>query len=94
MKYHFAVITEPGDSVLRKFAADIDCPALDHPKDVGGRYSVLTVCGMLPALLMGIDAAALRAGAGEALDHALSDKECAPGAGCRVALRARESGQA
>ena len=93
LKHHFAVITEPGDGVLRKFAKDIDCPALDHPKDVGGRYSVLTVCGMLPALLMGIDAAALRAGAGEALDRALSDTESAPAQGAALHFALSKAGR-
>ena len=41
LKHHFAAITEPGDSVLRKFANSIGAPVLDHPTDVGGRYSVL-----------------------------------------------------
>jgi glucose-6-phosphate isomerase len=64
---HFAVVTEPHDSALRKFAGQIGCPALDHPEGVGGRYSVLTICGALPALLMGIDPVALREGAAETL---------------------------
>ncbi len=71
---HFVAITEPRDSALRKFAASIGCPVLDHPLGIGGRYSVLTVVGMLPALLMGLDAAALRAGARAVLERARSAK--------------------
>ncbi|MBV9992324.1 MAG: glucose-6-phosphate isomerase [Alphaproteobacteria bacterium] len=67
LKYHFAVVTEPKDSPLLKFARAIDCPVLDHPTGIGGRYSVLSVVGALPALLMGIDVKALRAGAAETL---------------------------
>ncbi|HEX4860171.1 MAG TPA: hypothetical protein VFV07_02975 [Rhizomicrobium sp.] len=84
LKDHFAAITEPGDSVLRKFASDLGAPVLDHPKNVGGRYSVLTVCGLLPALLMGIDAAGLREGAGLALEHALSDDASLPAQGAAL----------
>jgi glucose-6-phosphate isomerase len=84
LKHHFAAITEPGDSVLRKFANDLGSPVLDHPTDVGGRYSVLTVCGVLPALLMGIDAKALRDGAQAALDHALSDDASLPAQGAAL----------
>lgn len=63
LKHHFAVITEPGASnPLRKFAAEIGCPVLDHPV-IGGRYSVLSTVGLLPARLMGLDPAAIRAGA-------------------------------
>jgi len=88
LKHHFVIITEPGDSVLLKFAGTIDAPVLDHPKDVGGRYSVLTMCGALPAILMGIDMRAVRAGAVEYLSHALSDPqpECAQGAALHFAL--------
>jgi glucose-6-phosphate isomerase len=71
---HFVVITEPRDSALRKFAASIGCPVLDHPIGIGGRYSVLTVVGLLPALLMGLDAGALRAGARAVLERAHSEK--------------------
>lgn len=67
LKHHFAAITEPKDSVLTKFAHDIGCPVLDHPTGIGGRYSVLSMVGVLPALLMGIDVAALRKGAAETL---------------------------
>jgi glucose-6-phosphate isomerase len=65
LKHHFAVVTEQGEkNPLRKLAAEIGCPVLDHPA-IGGRYSVLSVVGLLPARLMGLDAAAVRAGARE-----------------------------
>ncbi len=88
LKHHFVMITEPGDNVLRKFAASIDAPVLDHPTGVGGRYSVLTMCGALPAILMGIDMMALRAGAGDYLSRALTEPEpeCARGAALHFAL--------
>jgi len=88
LKYHFVVITEPGHSALRKFATSIEAPVLDHPKGVGGRYSVLTICGALPAILMGIDMKALRGGAQDYLDYALADAapECAKGAALHFAL--------
>lgn len=60
---HFAVITGPADSPLRRFAGEIGAPVLDHPPDVGGRYSCLTCVGLVPALLLGLDIAAVRAGA-------------------------------
>ena len=74
---HFAVITEPRDSALHKFAIGIGCPVLDHPTGIGGRYSVLTVVGMLPALLLGLDAGALRAGARASTARAPSRKAAA-----------------
>ncbi|MGH6767795.1 MAG: glucose-6-phosphate isomerase [Xanthobacteraceae bacterium] len=40
---------------------------LDHDPGVGGRYSVLTNVGLLPAAVLGLDIDAVRAGATEAL---------------------------
>jgi glucose-6-phosphate isomerase len=75
IKKHFTIITEPHKSPLGDFAADIGAARLDHPTGVGGRYSVLTVVGMLPALLMGLDAKALRAGAQAVLAQTLAAKK-------------------
>jgi len=63
LKHHFAAITEPKKSVLTEFAASMGAPQLDHPLGICGRYSVLSMVGVLPALLMGLDVARLRAGA-------------------------------
>src|SRR5207302_6989183 len=61
----FVAITDPG-SPLETLARDAGFRAvLPHPLDVGGRYAALTVVGMLPAALMGIDARTL-------LDRALA----------------------
>ena len=40
---------------------------LDHDPGVGGRYSVLTNVGLLPAAVLGLDIGAIRAGAAAAL---------------------------
>lgn len=74
LKHHFLVVTEPKPNPLRKFADSIGCAVLDHPTGVGGRYSVLTVVGMVPAILMDIDAAALRDGAEGVLQQMLHAK--------------------
>jgi len=63
LQHHFIAVTEPGGGALRRFADGIGCAVLDHPTGIGGRYSVLTLSGALPALLMDIDPAALREGA-------------------------------
>jgi glucose-6-phosphate isomerase len=77
LKHHFAIVTEPKKSPLADFADSIGAPKLDHPLGVGGRYSVLTIVGALPALLMGLDVKALRAGAQAVLDANLSAKSAA-----------------
>ena len=71
LKHHFAVITEPRKSVLTSFADSMGAPKLDHPLGIGGRYSVLSMVGILPALLMGLDVTRLRAGARTVRDSVL-----------------------
>ena len=77
LKKHFTVITEPHQSALADFADGIGAVKLDHPTGIGGRYSVLSMVGVLPALLMGLDVKALRAGAQAALDEVLNAKSAA-----------------
>jgi len=91
LKHHFAIVTEPKKSPLKDFADSIGAPVLDHPLGVGGRYSVLTMVGILPALIMGLDVAALRAGAQETLDATFAatspaDSTAATGAALHHAL--------
>lgn len=86
LKHHFVIITEPRKNALRDFAESIEAPIVDHPVGVGGRYSVLTVVGVLPALLMGLDVAALRAGANRVLTHALANSADSVPAACGAAL--------
>src|SRR6201991_1762937 len=69
LKKHFTIITEPHQSALADFADSIGAVKLDHPLGVGGRYSVLSMVGLVPGLLMGLDMKALRAGAQAALDE-------------------------
>jgi glucose-6-phosphate isomerase len=82
LKKHFTIITEPHKSALADFADSIGAAKLDHPLGVGGRYSVLTMVGLLPALLMGLDVKRLRAGAQAVLDDVLGAKtpDAAPAA--------------
>jgi glucose-6-phosphate isomerase len=68
---HMIGITEPARSGkrngLRDLLAAYDIPMLDHDPGVGGRYSVLTNVGLLPAAVAGLDIGAVRTGAGRAL---------------------------
>jgi hypothetical protein len=53
----FVAVTDPG-SPLERLAREQGFRAVfPHPADVGGRYAALTVVGMLPAALAGIDGA-------------------------------------
>jgi glucose-6-phosphate isomerase len=86
---HAIAITEPRDNVLRRLATRLGLTILDHDPSIGGRYSVLSNVGLLPALLAGIDAAALRQGAGAVLDETLaatSPRDAAPALGASIAV--------
>lgn len=80
------VVTEPRDNPLRRLAKRFGVPVIAHDPDLGGRYSVLSVTGMLPATLAGVDVRAVRAGAAAALDAALGDDPAAspPAAGAAL----------
>src|SRR5947208_2142404 len=52
---HFVAITDPG-TPLEKLAAERKFRAtFNAPEEVGGRYSALTVFGLVPAALIGVD---------------------------------------
>jgi glucose-6-phosphate isomerase len=68
-KDHIAFVTDPSKGALRPLATAEKIPALDIPANVGGRFSVLSPVGMLPAALIGIDTAKLLDGAGEMADR-------------------------
>src|SRR5262249_51092071 len=59
---------------LRELLAPDRVPVLDHDPNVGGRYSVLTNVGLLPAALAGLDVAAIRSGAATALAPVLEGR--------------------
>ncbi|MDR2107491.1 MAG: hypothetical protein LBO73_03155 [Holosporaceae bacterium] len=71
----FTVITEDKPSSLKQIAAEFGFLCLDHPKTVGGRFSVFSLTGMLPALLCGVDPRRIRAGGSQVLDHRRDDAE-------------------
>ena len=58
-------VTDPKQGALRPLAERLRVPALDIPANIGGRFSVLTPVGTLPAALIGIDVKSLLSGAAE-----------------------------
>ncbi len=66
LKKLFAAVTGPTNSKLRDLFRGLghdDADVLTIPDYVGGRYSVFTSAGLLPAALMGLDVRALLLGA-------------------------------
>lgn len=63
------VITEKTDNPLALWAEEKGVPSLVLDKDIGGRFSVLTPVGMLPAACAGQNVSAYREGARWALQN-------------------------
>ena len=91
----FFGITEPARAGKRNGLRDLlaahDVEMLEHHTGVGGRFSALTNVGLLPAAILGLDIAAIRAGAAQALAPVLgsakpSEVPAAVGAALSVAL--------
>jgi glucose-6-phosphate isomerase len=70
---HLVFTTDPERGALRAIAERERIPALAVPPGVGGRFSVLSPVGLLPAALVGIDVEALLHGASRALERAEAD---------------------
>ena len=67
LKERLYVTTDIG-SPLYNTAAKEGCVCLEMPPEVGGRYSVLTVVGLLPCAVAGIDIDEMMAGAKEEME--------------------------
>jgi glucose-6-phosphate isomerase len=62
LRRHVVVVTENRDGPLYKLAERLGLEIIPHPP-VGGRYSVLSVVGLLPAAIAGVDIERLLSGA-------------------------------
>jgi glucose-6-phosphate isomerase len=66
---HLLLTTDPEKGVLRALAREEDVATLPVPPNVGGRFSVLSAVGLLPAAMVGIDIRELLAGAREMVER-------------------------
>ena len=73
LRQHILAVTESPHGDLARIASALGCEVLHHPA-VGGRYSVLSVVGLLPAALAGVDIEALLAGARDMATRCLAPK--------------------
>lgn len=62
-KDHVVLTTDPAKGPLREISKEEGILAFDVPANVGGRFSVLSAVGLVPAALAGIDIRPLLAGA-------------------------------
>ena len=75
LKDRLYVTTDKTGSPLREMASREGYSCLEMPPEVGGRYSVLTVVGLLPCAVAGIDIDEIMAGAKEEMDTGI-DNSC------------------
>jgi glucose-6-phosphate isomerase len=71
-KDHLVFTTDPKSGTLRGIGESEGIRTFDLPTSVGGRFSVLTPVGLLPAALTGMDVAGLLAGARDMADWVAS----------------------
>ena len=67
------IITENKKSSLFQIASDNQCTILEHEKNIGGRYSVFSNVGMVPAIIAGLDVEKIYAGAFDQLNNISKD---------------------
>ncbi|PCI33357.1 MAG: glucose-6-phosphate isomerase [Alphaproteobacteria bacterium] len=72
IREYFTIIVQPGKSFLHDFAKKWHLPIHYHDPNLGGRFSVLSVVGLLPAMIAGLDVVALREGAAQILQQTIN----------------------
>ncbi len=70
---HFVFTTDPEKGNLRKLAEEYEIPTLEIPRNVGGRYSVLSPVGLLLAEAIGLNSETLLEGAKEISEKAFRE---------------------
>jgi glucose-6-phosphate isomerase len=70
----FAIV-EQGDNPLHRLAQHYDIPVIAHDPYLGGRYSVFSSVGLLPAMIAGLDPIAIREGAQDLVAKSLAKPE-------------------
>ncbi|MFN7662650.1 MAG: glucose-6-phosphate isomerase [Alphaproteobacteria bacterium] len=96
IKDHFLVIAEPKPSSITKIADFYQIPLLDHDPHVGGRFSALSLVGLLPAMIAGLDPVLIRQGAARVIDRllALGDPSTfAPAMGAALSYELQKKGK-
>ncbi len=63
------IITELNDTALYKIAKENNCLLLEHDNRIGGRFSIFSNVGIVPAIFSGIDINSLYDGAAEVINN-------------------------
>ncbi|MGL5784157.1 MAG: glucose-6-phosphate isomerase [Alphaproteobacteria bacterium] len=90
---HITVITEPKPNTLRRIASHYGFQQLDHPPQVGGRFSCFTVASFLPAMIAGVNVKEVRQGAAYLLNQVFSQQTSAPVEGAALIWALHQTGK-
>ncbi len=82
----FLFITESKTNSLAKIAKEIGAEITSHCDRIGGRYSCFSIVGLLPAMLAGVDVAAVRKGAKKIIENFLNQEEVSNSCATQLAL--------
>ena len=85
---HFFILTIPNGNALHTLAQTHSMQLIAHDPDLGGRFSVLSNVGLIPARVAGLDIRALRYGANAVLSDTLAP---AQGAALHKALMEKQA---
>ena len=84
-KNHIVATTDKSKGILRQMATDKGYATFEVPDDVGGRFSIFSAVGLLPAALCGVDIAELQRGLVD-MDAVLSQRDLAQNPAAQNAL--------
>jgi glucose-6-phosphate isomerase len=76
MKRHLVVTTDPQQGALRRLASELGLASFAIPGNVGGRFSVLSAVGIVPAAVAGLDVIGLLDGAARMRDRVATGETC------------------
>jgi glucose-6-phosphate isomerase len=71
---NFIFITQNHQNSIAKIALEIGSEIYSHPQNIGGRFSYLSIVGLLPAAICGMDIFAIRNGAKKILEDFISQE--------------------
>jgi glucose-6-phosphate isomerase len=71
---NFIFITQNHQNSIAKIAKEIGSKIYQHPENIGGRFSYLTIVGLLPAAICGLDIFAIRSSAKQVIDDFINHK--------------------
>jgi len=71
---NFIFITQDRQNSIAKIAKEVGAKIYNHPQNIGGRFSYLSIVGLLPAAICGLNIFAIRNGAKKILEDFINQE--------------------